>query len=95
MENTPLPSHEITELVKGLNKLARNLWGTWDQDTLEIFAQLSPRAWQNLYHNGVAVLREVSDQELRARLQDKFFAEKVRATLTPSAPRRTPRAARA
>ena len=81
MENTPLPSHEITELVKGLNRLARNLWGTWDQDTLEIFAQLSPRAWQNLYHNGVAVLREVSDQELRARLQDKFFAEKVRATL--------------
>lgn len=68
-------------LVSGLNRLARNLWGTWDQDTLEIFAQLSPRAWQNLYHNGVAVLQEVSEQELRARLQDKQFAEKVRRTI--------------
>ncbi len=81
MENTPLPQNEINGLVEGLNRLARNLWGTWDQDTLEIFHQLSPRAWQNLYHNGVAVLREVSAQELRVRLQDKQFADKVRRTL--------------
>jgi starch phosphorylase len=81
MENAPLPQNEINTLVEGLNRLARNLWGTWDQDTLEIFHQLSPRAWQNLYHNGVAVLREVSAQELRVRLQDKQFADKVRRTL--------------
>jgi glycogen phosphorylase len=81
MDNAPLPQNEISKLVDGLNQLAGNLWGTWDQDTLEIFAQLSPRAWQNLYHNGVAVLQEVSEQELRARLQDKQFAEKVRRTL--------------
>jgi len=81
MDNTPLPQNEISTLVEGLNRLAGNLWGTWDQDTVEIFAQLSPRAWQNLYHNGVAVLREVSEQELRARLQDKQFASKVRYTI--------------
>lgn len=77
MDNTPLPQSEINVLVEGLNRLACNLWGTWNQETVEIFAQLSPRAWQNLYHNGVAVLHEVSEQELRARLQDKQFAAKV------------------
>jgi starch phosphorylase len=81
MDNTPLPQNEINVLVDGLNRLACNLWGTWDQDTLEIFAKLSPRAWQNLYHNGVAVLHEVSEQELRVRLQDKVFADKVRHTI--------------
>ena len=81
MDNTPLPQRDINVLVDGLNRVACNLWGTWDQDTLEIFAQLSPRAWQNLYHNGVAVLHEVSDQELRVRLQDKQFAAKVRHTI--------------
>ncbi len=81
MENTPLTKPELDVLVAGLNRLARNLWGTWDQDTLEIFHQLSPRAWQNLYHNGVAVLHEVSEPELRSRLQDQSFADKVRATL--------------
>jgi len=81
MEHTPLPQTEISNLVAGLHRLACNLWGTWDQDTLEVFAQLSPRAWQNLYHNPVAVLHEVSEQELRARLQDSHFADKVRRTI--------------
>ncbi len=67
--------------MEGLNRLAHNLWGTWDQETLELFAELSPRAWQNLYHNPVAVLHEVSETELRARLQDKTFAAKVARTL--------------
>ena len=81
MENAPLPPNEINSLVEGLNRLARNLWGTWDQDTIEIFHQLSPRAWQNLYHNPVAVLHEVSVQELRVRLQDQQFAAKARRTI--------------
>src|SRR5436190_20027722 len=81
MDNTPLSPTEISDLIKGLKKLSYNLWSTWDQDTLEVFDPLSPRAWQNLYHNPVAVLREVSEQELRARLQDKLLAEKVRGAI--------------
>ncbi len=81
MANTPLPTTELNVLVEGLNRLARNLWATWEQDAVEVFAQLSPRAWQNLYHNPVAILHEVSDQELRARLQDTEFAEKVRRAI--------------
>ena len=78
---TRLSSEEITELVAGLNKLARNLWWTWDQGAQELFQELSPRCWQNLYHNAVAILREVSDYELNVRLQDAPFAEQVRKVL--------------
>src|ERR1044072_3200282 len=81
MDNRPLPPQEVSRLIEGLNRLAGNLWGTWDQDTLEIFAELSPRAWQNLYHNPVAVLHEVTELELRARLQNKTLAEKVARTI--------------
>ena len=65
MGRKPLTAGELTELIAGLNPLARNLWWTWDQESQEIFQELSPRGWQNLYHNAVAVLREVSDYELR------------------------------
>ncbi|MEY4387738.1 MAG: hypothetical protein RLY20_3021, partial [Verrucomicrobiota bacterium] len=68
-------------LVEGLHQLARNLWWTWDQQAQEVFQELSPRGWQNMYHNAVAILHEVSDQELRARLQDGDFAERVQAVL--------------
>src|SRR5712692_4600012 len=77
----PLLSNELTELIAGLNRLARNLWWTWNQESQEIFQELSPRGWQNLYHNAVAVLHEVSDYELRVRLQDPDFADRVRIVL--------------
>ena len=81
MTNKPLRNEELTELTVGLNKLARNLWWTWDQGAQEVFQELSPRGWQNLYHNGVAILHEVSENELRVRLQDPCFGEQVREVL--------------
>ena len=81
MTKKPLGPAELTELINGLNRLARNLWWTWNQESQEIFQELSPRGWQNLYHNAVAVLHEVSDYELRVRLQDPDFAERVRNVL--------------
>jgi starch phosphorylase len=81
MTNKPLTSEEVKELVSGLHKVAHNLWWTWDQSAQEIFQDLSPRGWQNLYHNAVAVLREVSEYELQVRLQSVDFAERVRKML--------------
>jgi len=77
----PLSAGELTDMIVGLNRLARNLWWTWNQEAQELFQELSPRGWQNLYHNAVAVLHEVSDYELRVRLQDPEFAERVRFVL--------------
>src|SRR2546421_6025321 len=81
MTKKPLSAAELTEMIVGLNRLARNLWWTWNQESQEIFQELSPRGWQNLYHNAVAILHEVSDYELRVRLQDPEFAERVREVL--------------
>src|SRR5436190_4879165 len=81
MTKQPLTNEQLTELTVGLNKLAHNLWWTWDQEAQDIFQELSPRAWQNLYHNAVAVLREVSDYELRVHLQEVQFAKNARAVL--------------
>src|SRR5208283_3487122 len=81
MREKPLTSDELVELTAGLNKLARNLWWTWDQGAQEVFQELSPRGWQNLYHNAVAILHEVSEYELRVRLQDPCFGEQVQEVL--------------
>ena len=68
-------------MVLGLNRLARNLWWTWDHTAQETFRELSERSWRNLYHNAVAILHELSDYELRVRLQDRQFALRVRDVL--------------
>src|SRR5580704_11226626 len=81
MARKPLSGAELNALVAGLNRLAHNQWWTWDQDAQELFRELSPRGWQNLYHNAVAILREVSDYELRVHLQEAGFEAHVRAVL--------------
>jgi starch phosphorylase len=81
MSMTALSPEELTKLIADLNRLAHNIWWTWNQGAQEIFQELSPRCWQTIYHNAVAVLHEVSDQELRVRLQDQEFARRVRRVL--------------
>jgi glycogen phosphorylase len=73
---------ETANLLARLKRLARNLWWTWNQECQEIFQELSPRGWQDVYHNAVAVLQDISEYELRTRLQDPFFAKRVRNVLT-------------
>ena len=79
--NKPLSNAELNEIVAGLKKMSRNLWWTWTQEAQDFFYERSPRGWQNMFHNAVAVLHEVSEQELRARLQDVTFAARARAVL--------------
>lgn len=43
---------------------------------------MSPRGWQDLYHNAVAVLQDISEYELRTRLKDPVFARRVQGGLT-------------
>jgi starch phosphorylase len=81
MTKKPLTSEQLRELTVGLNRMAHNLWWTWNQEAQEVFQELSPRGWQNLYHNAVAILHEVSEYELRVRLQDPYFAERVSEVL--------------
>lgn len=77
----PLNNAELDEIVAGLKKLSRNLWWSWNQEAQDFFQELSPRGWQNMFHNAAAVLREVSEQELRARLQDAGLAARARTVL--------------
>jgi starch phosphorylase len=77
----PLTGAEQNDLIAGLNKLSRNLWWCWNQEAQDLFQRLSPRGWQNLWHNPVAVLREVSEYELRVHLQEPGFADRVHNVL--------------
>src|SRR5271165_110887 len=77
----PLTGAELNELIAGLNRLSRNLWWCWNQEAQDLFQRLSLRGWQNLWHNPVAILREVSEYELRVHLQEPGFADRVRSVL--------------
>lgn len=68
-------------LVRSLKSLAYNLWWTWNPDAAALFKELSPLVWEQSNHSAVAVLKRVSDTELRARLGDNHFATRVHTIL--------------
>ncbi len=68
---------EAENIIARLHKLARNIWWTWTPRAQDIFLELAEQKWHTSNHNAVAVLNSTSDQELRARLCDRDFAERV------------------
>ncbi len=49
----------IAPLQERLWSLARNLWWSWDQDSVNVFLDLDPARWRQLNHNPVALLGEI------------------------------------
>ncbi len=47
--------------------VARNLWWSWDRDGTSLFRELDPVRWRELDHNPVALLPEISLDQLEQR----------------------------
>jgi starch phosphorylase len=47
--------------------LARNLWWSWDSEAVSLFRELDPVRWRELDHNPVALLKEISLEQLEQR----------------------------
>ena len=72
---------DLNLMTDELRQLSRNLWWTWNPEAQEIFAELSPLTWSSSNHNAVVVLNSLSHAELKARLMEKEFAERVSEVL--------------
>src|SRR6266542_1195667 len=59
----------IAPAQERLWSLARNLWWSWDQDSVSLFLDLDPARWRQLNHNPISLLGEMplAGIERRAR----------------------------
>jgi phosphorylase/glycogen(starch) synthase len=60
-----------------LDRLARNLWWTWNTDAGRLFRDLSPRQWEETHHNPLGVLRRAFAADLEARAEDAAYLERL------------------
>jgi glycogen phosphorylase len=74
-------THVHFPTAQKLHVMAHNLWWTWNPEAHEIFRTLSPMVWRNSNHNAVAVLKEIAEDELLARLHDSDFMKRVKKVL--------------
>ena len=68
--------------LEGLQKLARNLWWSWNHDARELFRELDLQQWRAVGHNPVALLETLSYDKLQAITQDAAFMKRVKKVLS-------------
>ncbi len=64
-------------LHEKLSVLARNVWWTWQPEVVDIFRDLDPKRWRELTHNPVALLQEISPEEVERRAEELVLVSRI------------------
>jgi phosphorylase/glycogen(starch) synthase len=67
--------------LRGLLRLSRNLWWSWDHEASALFEELSLRSWEGCGHNPVSFLQRVYPEDLAARAADEDYVARLERTL--------------
>jgi starch phosphorylase len=57
----------VAPLYRRLAALARNLWWSWDSESVALFRDLDPVLWQWCDHNPIALLQQIDLHQLEVR----------------------------
>ena len=63
----------LPENLEPLRELALNLWWTWDNEALSLFRHLDSELWEETYHNPIAMLGKISQEQLEAASKNDVF----------------------
>jgi starch phosphorylase len=66
-------SPAMPENIALLKELAYNYWWCWNADAKELFARVDKRTWDDVHHNPVALLHNLSQQQLQELSQQRDF----------------------
>ncbi len=67
----------VAPMQERLFALARNLWWSWDNDTIGIFRDLDPVRWRELNNNPLALLSEMPLAEIEKRASDVLLHGRI------------------
>lgn len=71
--------HDLPEALRPLYDLAYNLRWSWHQPTLELFKDADPDAWEELEHNPVQLVRDLSKERQARLLDDPIYMARLNA----------------
>ena len=71
----------LPEPLRGLERLVRNYWWSWDPEATAVLRDLYPAKWEATRHNAVRFLREIYPEDVRARAADPEYVARVRRVL--------------
>ena len=74
-------SASLPDPLRGLERLARNYWWSWDPEARALFHELYPVRFESSRHNAFAFLRDIYPEDLAARAREPAYLERVKRVL--------------
>ncbi|HWO39568.1 MAG TPA: alpha-glucan family phosphorylase, partial [Candidatus Acidoferrum sp.] len=71
----------LPERIRGLARLAYNVWWSWHREARELFPALDQQAWRESDHNPLRMLALVPQQTLENAARDPEFLERFDAVM--------------
>ncbi len=68
----------VPDALKGLERLARNYWWSWDPEATSLFRQLFPAKWDSSSHNATSFLRDIYPEDLKKHAADKDYVQRLK-----------------
>jgi len=72
-----LIQQSIPENLKSLERLAKNLWWSWNYEGSELFEMIHKQRWYDLKFNPIALIESLSYQELQDLSSNEKFVNKL------------------
>ncbi|MCK9424349.1 MAG: alpha-glucan family phosphorylase, partial [Bacteroidales bacterium] len=72
-----LIQQSIPENLKGLEKLAKNIWWSWNYEGSELFEMIHKQRWYDLKFNPIALIESLSFKELQDLSNNEKFVNKL------------------
>ncbi len=73
---------ELPESLDPLQKLAGNLWSTWDPDAFRLFSRIDPILFRKYDHNPQKLLQEVNQEKWSDLAENQGFVHEMNAVFT-------------
>lgn len=71
----------LPDPLRGLERLARNYWWTWDPEAVALFEAIAPEAFAAARRNAFAFLRTAYPEDLQARAEDPEYVARLEHVL--------------
>lgn len=69
---------KLPAALEPLNKLAHNIWWSWNKDASDLFRSIDPEKFVALNYNPVALLKEIDAETSQRLLKDDAFVSKLK-----------------
>lgn len=68
---------KLPEELKPLQRIANNVWWSWNSNAIELFQSIMPDRWEALHYNPISVIEELSFERGEELKKDPSFMNKL------------------